>query len=584
MGDETELSMTSHALPALRFLCVLLVLTGAAASVPDVSSALQESSPEASRAESAVEPPPGDHAVEPSRDSAEDASLDDLPGGLTGIITVETTETPETLVLRNRKIVTLRARYGGITPEERVRGVNQRFRKAVGKKEFPDATMKRYKPAILFWIGDTVVLGITASDLDPLGGESLAQVGLETLQRLNLVLAEIREERDPKAFLRALGLSLLSTLLLAALLRLTGILERFLERRIIARETKKIGTAAVGGITITEPQQITSVTHRVTSLAAWTVRLFLGYLWAHLVLRLFPYTRPWGETLGAHLVSTFQGLALGVLHTLPNLFTVAVVFLIARLLTRLTRAVLDAVDSGKIKIPWMYPETVQPTRRILAVMIWVFALIAAYPYLPGSGSEAFKGLSIFLGLMISLGGTGVVSQAMSGLVLMYSRALHEDDYVRIGDTEGVVLSVGMLATKIRTSKREEITIPNSVVLGTSTKNYSRLAGERGVIIHTTVGIGYDEPWRKVHEQLLLAADATPGLKKDPKPFIVQAALSDFHVEYQLNAYLLHPEDRLATLGALHASIQDAFNDAGIDIVSPHYVHVTPEGSPGPAGE
>jgi small-conductance mechanosensitive channel len=519
-----------------------------------------------------VEPPGHDAVVEPR----EETGL----GRLAGDITVEPTDTPAMLVLHNRSIVTLRARYRGVTPEERVKGVNKRFRKAVGNKDFPDATMKPYKPAILFWVGDTVVLAITASDLDPLAGDSLAQVGLETLKRLNLVLAEIREARDPKAFLRALGLALLATLLFAALLRLTRALEQFLERRVSRRETKEIGKAGVVEISITEPQQFTTITHRIFSFFAWMARLFLGYLWIHLVLMLFPYTRPWGETLGDYLLSTLQGLALGILHTMPNLFTIAVVFVIARLLTRLSRTVLDAVSSERIRIPWMYPEMVQPTRRIFVVIIWIFALIAVYPYLPGSGSEAFKGLSILLGLMLSLGGTGVVSQAMSGLVLMYSRTLHADDYVRIGDTEGVVLSLGMLATKIRTAKREEITIPNSLVLSTSTKNYSRLAGEMGVIIHTSVSIGYDEPWRMVHEQLLLAADRTAGLKKDPKPFIIQTALSDFSVEYQLNAFLQHPEERIVTLGALHAGIQDAFNEAGIAILSPHYVHLTPDENTG----
>ncbi len=572
--------MTGHASRALKCIYVLSILLGAVTSVPDVSSALPESSPETSKAQPPVAATPADQAVEPPRDAREETTLDRLPGGLAGIITVETTDTPAVLVLRNRKIVTLRARYGGITPEERVKGVDKRFRKAIGKREVPDATMKHYKPAIIFWIGDTVVLGITASDLDPLGGESLSQVGSVTLQRLNLVLAGIREERDPKAFLRALGLALLAILLLAALFKLIRILEQFFERRIAVRETKKIGTAAARAIAVTEPRQFTTITHRIFSFSAWMARLLLGYLWIHLVLMLFPYTRPWGEALGDYLLSTFQGLALGILHTMPNLFTIAVVFVIARLLTRLSRTVLNAVSSEKIRIPWMYPEMVQPTRRIFVVIIWIFALIAVYPYLPGSGSEAFKGLSILLGLMISLGGTGVVSQAMSGLVLMYSRTLHADDYVRIGDTEGVVLSLGMLATKIRTAKREEITIPNSVVLSTSTKNYSRLAGEMGVIIHTSVSIGYGEPWRKVHEQLLLAADRTPGLKKDPKPFIIQTALSDFYVEYQLNAFLLHPEERIATLGALHAGIQDAFNEAGIAILSPHYVHLTPDENTG----
>jgi len=553
---------------ALRCIYVPLILFASFQAIPGATPALSESSPETGGAKHPVVEAPGQSAIIAPRDAQEETDLRRLAGD----ITVEPTDAPAMLVLHNRSIVTLRARYRGVTPEERVKGINKRFRKAVGKRDFPDAAMKSYQPAILFWVGDTVVLAITVSDLDPLAEDSLAQVGVESLKRLNLVLAEIREERDPKAFLRALGLALLATLLFAALLRLTRALEQFLERRVYRR----IGKAEVVEIATTRPQQFTTITHRICSLSAWIIRLFLGYLWVHFVLILFPYTRPWGETLGDYLLSTFQGLALGILHTMPNLFTIAVVFVFARLLTRLSRTVLNAVSSEKIRIPWMYPEMVQPTRRVFVAIIWIFALIAIYPYLPGSGSEAFKGLSIILGLMISLGGTGVVSQAMSGLVLMYSRTLHAEDYVRIGDTEGVVLSLGMLATKIRTAKREEITIPNSVVLSTSTKNYSRLAGETGVIIHTSVSIGYDEPWRKVHEQLLLAADRISSLKKDPRPFIIQTALSDFYVDYQLNAFLLHPEERISALGDLHAAIQDAFNEAGIAILSPHYVHLTPD--------
>lgn len=206
-------------------------------------------------------------------------------------------------------------------------------------------------------------------------------------------------------------------------------------------------------------------------------------------------------------------------------------------------------------------------------------MVAIYPYLPGSSSDAFKGLSVLVGLMISLGGSGVINQVMSGMMLMYTRAHQVGDYVRIGDTEGVVVALDMLATKIRTSKKEEVTIPNSVVLSTSTKNYTRLAGEDGVILHAEVSIGYSEPWRKVHEALVAAANLTTGLKKIPAPFVLQTALSDFYVAYQLNAYLEKPETRPVVLAELHSHIQDAFNEAGIIIVSPHYVADPPERAP-----
>ena len=176
-----------------------------------------------------------------------------------------------------------------------------------------------------------------------------------------------------------------------------------------------------------------------------------------------------------------------------------------------------------------------------------------------------------MGLVASLGSTALVGQAASGLVLIYSRAFRPGDYVRIGDTEGTVLSLGMLSTKIRTIKQEEVTIPNAGLIGATLKNYSRMAGREGVILYTSVTIGYNAPWRQVHEMMMMAADRTAGLKKEPRPFVLQTALSDFYVEYQINAYLEEPQKRIPTLASLHAHIQDAFNEYGVQIMSPHYV-------------
>lgn len=182
----------------------------------------------------------------------------------------------------------------------------------------------------------------------------------------------------------------------------------------------------------------------------------------------------------------------------------------------------------------------------------------------------FKGVSVFLGVVLSLGSTGLVNQAMSGLVLMYARAFRPGDYVRIGEVEGVITNLALLSTKVRTTKNEEVTIPNAALVAGSTKNYSRLAGEHGVVAYTSVTIGYDAPWRQVHALLALAASRTGGIRKAPAPFVLQIALVDFYVEYQLNAWLEQAADRIPVLSALHANILDAFNEYGVQIMSPHF--------------
>jgi small-conductance mechanosensitive channel len=235
-----------------------------------------------------------------------------------------------------------------------------------------------------------------------------------------------------------------------------------------------------------------------------------------------------------------------------------------------------AVEEGRLSVPGMHPDTTSMTRRLVISILWVFSLVIAYPYLPGSDSLAFKGISVFLGLLISFGSSGVVSQAASGVILVYSRAFRSGDYVNIGDTEGTVMSIGILSTKIRTNKRELLNIPNSVLTTSTTKNFSGLLEDKGVVLYTSVTIGYDTPWRQVHALLLKAAGRTAELKKEPEPFVYQTALSDFYVEYQLNAYLAEPSRRPRVLAELHAHIQDVFNEHGVQIMSPHYEN-DPEG-------
>jgi small-conductance mechanosensitive channel len=254
----------------------------------------------------------------------------------------------------------------------------------------------------------------------------------------------------------------------------------------------------------------------------------------------------------------------------PGLLTVLAVALITRSVQDALALFMKHVQSGRIRVPFLHSETVGATRRLLNVLLWGLALAVAYPFLPGSDSDVFKGLSVLFGLMITLGSTGVVTQLMSGLVVVYSRSLKKGDFVAVDGVEGVVSEVGALAVKIITMRNEEVTLPNAVITGNAIRNYSKLSGQQGTLLSTKVTIGYDTAWRQVHAMLVNAALVTPGVRTQPVPFVYQRALSDFYVEYELFAHIDRPLERVAILSALHAAIQDEFNRHGVQIMSPHF--------------
>jgi small-conductance mechanosensitive channel len=268
------------------------------------------------------------------------------------------------------------------------------------------------------------------------------------------------------------------------------------------------------------------------------------------------------------LLATFAD---GALRALPGLFTVLVIFVLTRIIVRAVDGFFRTVERGAMSVSWLEADTAKATRRLTVVLVWVFAVTVAYPYIPGSDSQAFKGISVLVGLMVSLGSAGLINQVMSGLVIAYSRALKVGELVAVGDTLGTVSEVGMLSTKVVTPKRETVTVPNAVLVGSSITNYSRLADERGALIGTKVTIGYDTPWRQVHAMLTLAAARTLLIRKEPAPFVLQRTLADFYPEYELFVHIDRPEQRFFALSELHGHIQDVFNEYGVQIMSPNFV-------------
>jgi len=385
-----------------------------------------------------------------------------------------------------------------------------------------------------------------------------------------------------------LALVVLATLILVLLLRVLFLGRRTLHAKMRAISERAAPLLEVRGTALLRSGQLASVARHTTNwLVAGLVALAF-YVYTGFVLTRFVWTRPWGEALGRYLLNTLEHLGSSAVHAVPKLFTIAIIFGAARFLTGVAHTLFDAVAQRRITIPGIHPDTALPTRRIVNALLWMFAIIVSYPYVPGSDSAAFKGVSVFAGLLLTLGSAGMVGQAMSGLVLMYSRSFRVGQYVQAGAIQGTVVELGLLATRLRTPKNEVVTLPNSVVIGGAVTNYT-LASEYGfpLFIYSSVTIGYNVPWRRVHELLIAAATGLDFVLKDPAPFVLQRGLDDSYVEYQVNASI--DSARAAELqmlyARLHAAIQDSFGGGGIEIMSPRYLSVR-DGNPStvpPAG-
>jgi small-conductance mechanosensitive channel len=481
---------------------------------------------------------------------------------------------PAAIALSNREIVTLRATLLLRPPAARAAAAERTLAEIAGQGVPVAVSTRSLAGGEIVSVNSQDVLALIPADLDVAETRPLSQVASDTAARLQQALDEAVELRTIRRLLQAAGVSLLATLVLFGALRLLVRGHKALVKRATRAADRQLQRLPAGEIMRTSRMLV--FLRVIVRLVSVSVAFVLIYSWLTFVLRRFPYTRPWGEALRGFLFERVTDLGRGILSALPDLFTVLLIVLLTRLVVRLFGLMFDEVERGRASIPGVYPETALPTRRLVTVLLWFFALALSYPYLPGAETDAFKGVSVFIGLMVSLGSSGIVNQVMSGLTLTYSRALRLGDFVRIGDVEGTVTHLGSLSTKVRTPRGEEVTIPNAVVVSTQTTNYSRFADSDGVLTPTSVTIGYDVPWRQVQALLLLAAARTDGVRNQPQPVVRQTALKDFYVEYTLLVSLEQPALRLPTMDRLHGNIQDAFNEHGVQIMSPNY-EADPEG-------
>jgi small-conductance mechanosensitive channel len=473
---------------------------------------------------------------------------------------------PEPLVLFNRDVAELRVSFAGLTPAQRAERAQRRFA-ALSAAELAlpprlQPSTAEGLPGLLLLVGDKPIFTLLQADLDPEDNQSLAHAA----ERARLALADAGAARlaqaRPVAWLAG-GSAVAAVLLVAAALAWMAALvhRRLLERAHALASGSEAGAGIYAGL----------VGLRLSIAAVWLGLALALYGGAIVMLNAFPWTLPWADRLAGFVRQLAGWLAAGLMDALPGLLTVGAVMLVARAIQEVLGTFLRHVQTGRLRVPFLHPETVQATRRVLNLFVWGLALAAAYPFLPGAQTDAFKGLSVLFGLMITLGSTGVVTQLMSGLVVVYSRALKKGDFIAVNGVEGVVAEVGALAVKVVNMRNEEITVPHAVITSHSVHNYSKLAGEQGTLLSTKVTIGYDAPWRQVHALLVAAAQKTPGVRAEPRPFVYQRALGDFYVEYELFAHIDRPLERVPIVSALHAAIQDEFNAHGVQIMSPHFL-------------
>ncbi len=420
--------------------------------------------------------------------------------------------------------------------------------------------------------GDLVVMSVTEQEAK-VAGESRQDLARDHAQQITASLIASRKEYSLESLILGGVFALISTAILILLFRLLGYVFPKLYGKVDSWRGTLIPSLRIQKFELLPADRIADSAIGVTKLFRFSLVLVALYFYASLVLGFFPWTRGYAGILLHYVLSPLKLVGDTFVASVPNLFFIAVIVVISFYFAKFVRIIFTEIGKQTISLPGFYPEWADPTYKIIRFLIFTLAVIVVFPYLPGSKSPAFQGISLFLGVLFSLGSTSAVANVVAGVILTYMRAFRIGDRVKIADTMGDVVEKTLLVTRIRTIKNVEITITNAMVLSSHIINFSASAQQEGLILHTSVTIGYDAPWRTVHQLLVAAAFATEDIVKEPKPFIFQTALDDFYVHYELNAYTNQPRRMAKIYSDLHENIQDKFNEAEVEIMSPHYSSV-----------
>ncbi len=478
----------------------------------------------------------------------------------------------EPVILNNDTLFYIYTNQGSFTPFDRAEAIVERLTRLAEDNTLESDSIKTniseiateviYKDIILFTITD-IEASYSNADRNELAAEYISTIKVS--------INKLKDELNIQTIFINISILILIISLLWGLIYGVNKLFKLLRRKLITLKETKLKGINIRDYELVSPQKQVSALFYLLKILRILLIVLLIYISLPFLFSVFPASKPIAETLFKYVFDPFKAILLAIINFIPNLLTILVIYFVTTYIVKFFKFLAIEVENGSLKITNFYADWAMPTFNIVRALLYIFMFVVIWPYLPGSGSPVFQGVSVLLGILISFGSSSAISNMVAGLVITYMRPFKIGDRVKVGDVIGDVVEKNLLVTRVMNAKNEEITIPNSSILSGYTTNYSIAAREReGLIIYTTVTIGYDIPWKKVHELLINAANKSKFILNKPTPFILQTSLDDFYVSYQLNAYTKNINQMANIYSDLHQHIQDAFNEAGVEIMSPHY--------------
>ena len=461
----------------------------------------------------------------------------------------------------------------GIDAQRRAQEVSQKIQQVAKNFAIPLDSLKIVELEGLRLIAseEDTVFAVVEADARVVNRQ-LDELAEEYLQKVKDGIAQYREQRSVKRRVMGILVAVFDTLVFIVLLILLNKLMVRINRRIERWRETRFRTLRIQNFQLFSIDQQTSLLGGFFKLIYWVIVAVLVFLYLAALFHYFPLTRNWGEAILSTIFDILGAFGKAVVAYLPNLFTIGLAYLIIHYLNYFSKLIFRAIDTGNISIPGFYQDWAKPTEKLVNLFFWALGLTIIFPLLPGANSPAFRGISLFIGALFTLGGASAIANLVGGFIIIYTRAFQIGDRVKLGDVTGDILEKTIVSTRIRTPKNEIITIPNANLITSNIQNFTTALRDinEPLILYTTVTIGYDVPWRTVHQVLIDAALSSPLIVEEPAPFVLQTSLGDFSVSYELNAYTDRPSMIPKIYSQLHQNIQDKFNEAGIEIMSPQY--------------
>ncbi|MBR2114273.1 MAG: mechanosensitive ion channel family protein [Prevotella sp.] len=480
------------------------------------------------------------------------------------------------LVVEGDTLFRLYDRKGGMMPEERVQNISEAIMES-GKsiKLIPDSVYVfegDYTTDIM--AGNNVIMSVT--DNDAIWQNTTRQeLGAQYCVIIRDKINDLHDEYGMQQKLKGLLYAAVILLTLFILIRITNWCYRRWRLRIVRFVMKRVRPLTVKYYEVLNMRRIGIVFLTIFNVLRYIIIFLLLFFCIPILFSIFPETESLAYRIIGYVWNPFVSIVKSVIGFLPKFIQIVVIIICFRYLVKGIRYLMNEIGAGRLKITGFYADWAEPTYFILRVLCYSFMIVMIWPLLPSSNSEVFQGVSVFIGIIVSLGSSSIIGNVMAGMVMTYMRPFHVGDFIKYGDTEGFVIEKTMLVTRIRTRKNNVITIPNSSLMTSQTTNYTFSAQNFGLVVHTKVTIGYDVRWQEIRQLLLDAAHATKGLRQHPEPFVLVTALDDYYVEYEVNAYTNQYDKLPIIYSELHHNILDSFHSNGVEIMSPHiYAHRT----------